>query len=50
MKNINFELYKKIETLTYDLMIAKADIDFDTNPEKREHAEKLEKKIMELLR
>lgn len=42
--------FEKIDSLTYDLMIAKADIDFNTNIEKREHAAKLEDKIKELLR
>ena len=42
--------YKKIESLTYDLMIAKADIDFNTDIEKRSYAEKLENEIKELLR
>lgn len=43
-------LYEKISSLTYDIMIAKADIDFQTNVEKREYAEKLEKKIVELMK
>ena len=41
---------KKIDSLTYDLMIAKADIDFNTNIEKREYAARLEDKIKELLK
>ena len=40
----------KIKVLTEDLIIAKADIDFETNIEKREHADKLEKLILEALR
>lgn len=44
------KLYEKIESLTFELMIAKADIDFDTNVEKREYAQKLENKIKELMR
>lgn len=40
----------KIKVLTEELIIAKADIDFDTNPEKREHAEKLEVMILEAMR
>ena len=43
-------LYKKIDSLTYDLMIAKADIDFNTNIEKREHAQRLENEVKRLLR
>ena len=41
---------KKISSITYDLIIAKADIDFNTDLEKREHAEKLEKEIIDLLK
>ena len=41
---------EKISSITYDLIIAKADIDFNTDLEKREHAEKLEKHLIELLK
>ena len=41
---------EKIESLTYDLMIAKADIDFNTDIKKREHAQRLESEIKRLLR
>ena len=44
---MNFE---KISSITYDLIIAKADIDFGTDLEKREHAEKLEKIIIDMLK
>ena len=40
----------KIKVLTEELIIAKADIDFNTNIEKREHAERLEKMIIEAMR
>lgn len=40
----------KISSITYDLIIAKADVDYETNPDKREHVEKLEKKLIELLK
>ena len=40
----------KIKVLTEELIIAKADIDFDTNVEKRAHVEKLEKLILEAMR
>jgi hypothetical protein len=40
----------KIKVLTEELIIAKADIDFDTNIEKREHVSKLENLIREAMR
>lgn len=40
----------KIKVLTEELIIAKADIDFDTNPDKREHVERLEKLVLEAMR
>lgn len=40
----------KIKVLTEELIIAKADIDFDTNPEKREHVEELERLVLEAMR
>ena len=42
--------FAKISSITYDIIIAKADIDFNTDLEKREHAEKLEKEIIEMLK
>ena len=39
----------KIKVLTEELIIAKADIDFDTNPEKREYVEKLENLVLEAM-
>ena len=44
---MNFE---KINNITYSLIIAKADIDYDTSLEKREHVDKLEKHLIELLK
>jgi len=44
------KLEYKIKVLTEELIIAKADIDFDTNIEKREHVEKLENLIREVMR
>lgn len=44
---MNFE---KISSLTYDIMIAKADIDFKTDIEKREYVEYLEKQLKEMLK
>lgn len=44
---MNFE---KISSITYDLMIAKADIDFKTDIDKREYAASLESKIREMLK
>ena len=40
----------KIRVLTEELIITKADIDFDTNIEKREYAQSLEDKIKELMK
>lgn len=40
----------KIKILTEELIIAKADIDFDTNPDKREHAQRLEQLILEAMK
>ena len=39
-----------ITILTEELIIAKADIDFDTSLEKREHVDNLEREIIDLLR
>ena len=47
---MNQKLGYKIKVLTEELIIAKADIDFDTNIEKREHVEKLELLIREAMR
>ena len=41
---------EKISSITYDLIIAKADIDFNTDLDKREHADKLEKEIIEMMK
>ena len=40
----------KVEIITIELIKAKADVDFETNPEKREYVEKLEAQLMEILR
>ena len=40
----------KIKVITEELIISKADIDFETNPDKRERIEMLEKKIMDELK
>lgn len=40
----------KISSITYDLIIAKADVDYETSLDKREHVEKLEKRLLELLK
>lgn len=42
--------YHQIRILTEELIITKADIDFSTNPDKRERAEILERQVMELMR
>ena len=42
--------FYKVRVLTEELIISKADVDFDTDPDKREHVEKLEKDIVELLK
>lgn len=39
-----------ISSLTHSLICAKADVDFDTSLEKREHVEKLEKALLEFLK
>lgn len=44
------KLEYKIKVLTEELIISKADVDFDTNVEKREHAERLENMIVEAMR
>lgn len=44
---MNFEM---ITILTEELIISKADVDFDTDLEKREHVEKLEKYLIDLLK
>ena len=44
---MNFE---KISNITYSIIIAKADIDFNTDLAKREHVDKLEKYLIELLK
>lgn len=41
---------EKINNLTYDIMIAKADIDFQTSLEKREWVKVLEDELRELLK
>lgn len=41
---------EKITILTEELIISKADVDFDTNLDKREYVEKLEKAVLELLK
>ena len=40
----------KIKVLTEELIIAKADIDYETNIEKREHVDNLEKLVLETLK
>lgn len=40
----------KIKIITEELIITKADIDFSTDPDKRERVEVLEKKLMEELK
>lgn len=40
----------KIKVITEELIIAKADIDYETNLEKREHVEYLENKLREELK
>lgn len=40
----------KIKVLTEELIISKADIDYETNIEKREHTARLEKMILEAMR
>ncbi|HSG84268.1 MAG TPA: hypothetical protein VLA08_06910 [Nitrosopumilus sp.] len=44
------QLYDKIESLTWDIICAKADVDFETDISKREFVDKLEKELLELLR
>ena len=44
---MNFE---KITILTEELIIAKADVDYDTSLEKREYVDSLEKKIIDLMK
>lgn len=44
---MNFE---KITILTEELIIAKADVDFDTSLEKREHVDYLERQIVDLMK
>jgi len=41
---------EKIQSLTWDLICIKADIDFETSPDKREHAQKLEQAVQELMK
>uniref|UniRef100_A0AAT9J7L8 ORF29 n=1 Tax=Nitrosopumilaceae spindle-shaped virus TaxID=3065433 RepID=A0AAT9J7L8_9VIRU len=42
--------FNKIAILTEELIISKADVDFDTCLEKREHVDSLEKQVIDLLR
>ena len=42
--------WNKITILTEELIIAKADVDFDTSLEKREHVDNLERQIIELMK
>lgn len=39
-----------ITVLTEELIISKADVDFDTSLEKREHVDSLEREIIDLLK
>ena len=39
-----------ISSLTHSLICAKADVDYETNPDKREHVEKLEHALLDLLK
>ena len=41
---------EKITILTEELIISKADVDFDTSLEKREYVDSLERQIIDLLR
>ena len=47
---MNQKIDYKIKILTEELIIAKADIDYETNIEKREYVDKLEKLILETLK
>ncbi len=47
--NRQFFLYR-IKVITEEMIITKADIDFETNPDKRERAEILENELRELLK
>lgn len=42
--------HHKIKVITEEMIIAKADIDYETNLEKREHVERLENELKELLK
>ena len=42
--------WNKITILTEELIIAKADVDFDTSLEKREHVDYLERQVIELMK
>lgn len=44
---MNLEL---ISNITHSLICAKADVDFETSLDKREHVEKLEKALLDLLK
>jgi len=47
---LKLSLAESVEILTEELIISKADIDFETDIEKREYAESLQLKLLELLR
>ena len=42
--------FLKITILTEELIISKADVDFDTSLEKREHVDNLEREIIDLMK
>lgn len=45
-----FCIMQQIEIITEELIISKADVDFDTNLDKRAHCEALEYQLKELLK
>jgi len=42
--------HELIQNITFSIICAKADIDYETSIEKREHAAELEKYLIDLLR
>ena len=42
--------FYKVRVLTEELIISKADVDFDTSLEKREYVDDLERQIIDLLK
>lgn len=45
-----FCIMQQIEIITEELIISKADVDYSTDPDKRQHCEILESQLRELLR